>query len=197
MNQDTNHYLRIKLLNGLSNFVVDIGMKNGYGELADKVDLTCGAVPEGEFSDVIDPAAAGQFLKLYTEIAEFRFAVAVTETLRINQALLDVMKKMCFMVGRNFSVDLNKDAEQGFEYLNTVLLDGNPGEELKEVSVSSKDEVEWTEKYDSHEPFWKKAGGDVFVYYQLQKSFIDGLLENSGLVFENKGARSFSIKVKS
>lgn len=59
--------------------------------------------------------------------------------------------------------------------------------------MNTADSVQWEKLVDTHEDSWKKAGGEVSVYYKLQQYFVSGLLEKSGIKFENNGGKSFSL----
>lgn len=181
------------MLNDMANDIGYFAQSQGYENLMDKIDMTCGAIPEGEYEQVIDQGAARQFLELYMNIAKNRFAVAVTECLRMNQAYWPAIMNYCREKGASLKQGKIRTAEAAYELIEASVLDGMPGDETKNVTVVEAGRIVWEKLKDTHESAWKKAGSDVDIYYQLQNCFIQGLLGNSEFKFTNEGNIKFSI----
>ncbi len=188
-----NQFNKIKLLDSIANSLVSYGVNSGNIQLGDYVDLNCGAVPEGEFSQIIDPEAPHQFLSLYTTIAEKRFAFAVTELIRMNPALEKSIEDFMFSVGKDMGITGICSAEQAFEVVKSMVLDGMPCDETKKVTVCGPDKVEWEKLCDSHKEAWDAAGGNLEVYYKMQASFVNGLLDTTEYYYLIEGCSKFSL----
>ena len=193
-----NQFNKIRLWCSMADGLAKYGVSLGNEKLFDYIDMNCGDVPQGEFEQVIDLSSPHQFLAMYTQIAEDRFAFAVTELLKMNTGL-ESIKKFCFDAAKNqisalqMKIDSALDA---FELYKAFVLDGMPCDETKNVTCETQDKVEWQKLLDTHEKSWAKAGGNLSVYYELQKSFVLGLFsacENAKFSFEIKDDSVFTI----
>lgn len=193
MDRQILHFYKINMLNDMANDIGYFAQSQGYENLMDKIDMTCGAIPEGKYEQVIDQGAARQFLELYMNIAKNRFAVAVTECLRMNHAYWPAIMNYCREKGTGLDHEKIRTVEAAYELINAAVLDGMPDDETKNVTVVEAGRIVWEKLKDTHEAAWKKAGSDVDIYYQLQNCFIQGLLSNSEFKFTNEGNTRFSI----
>lgn len=186
-------FWKIRMINDMANDIGYFAMSQGYENLMDKIDMTCGAIPEGDYEQVIDQDAAHQFLELYMHIAESRFAVAVTECLRMNQAYWPAIMNYCRDKGKALCPENLCTVEAAYEMINNFILDGMPCDETKKVTVAEPNRIVWEKVIDTHEDAWQKAGSDVNLYYQLQTCLIEGLLGDSGIKFTNEDNLKFSL----
>lgn len=187
------HFNKIKFLESVADQFASYGVKCGNINLFDYIDMNCGAIPEGAFPQVVDIAAPMQFLDMYTKTAENRFAFAVTELLKMNGAFLEPLKKACFQAGEDIQIHSVKDAEEAFEIYNAFVLDGMVDEQTKEIVVQTDSKIVWKKLSDTHEAAWKKAGGDLNVYYMLQKSFVAGLFDECKYAYYIEDNSTFSL----
>ena len=187
------HFNKIKFLESVADQFVSYGVKCGNVNLFDYIDMNCGAIPEGAFPQVVDIAAPMQFLDMYTKTAENRFAFAVTELLKMNGAFLEPLKKACFQAGEDIQIHSVKTAAEAFEIYNAFVLDGMVDEQTKEIVVQTDSKIVWKKLSDTHETAWKKAGGDLNVYYLLQKSFVSGLFDECKYAYYIEDNLTFSL----
>ena len=187
------HFNKIKLLESIANQIAEYGVQCGNATLMDYIDMNCGGIPEGEFAQVVDVSAPMQFLAMYTKTAENRFAFAVTELLKMNASFLKVLENSCFQVGKDMQIQAVQNADQAFEIYNDFILDGMPGEQTKEIVSCSDSKIVWKKLIDTHEPAWKKAGGNLNVYYMLQKSFVAGLFDECKYAYYIEDNLTFSL----
>lgn len=187
------HFNKIKLLESIANQIAEYGVQCGNVTLMDYIDMNCGGIPEGEFAQVVDVSAPIQFLAMYTKTAENRFAFAVTELLKMNSSFLKALENSCFQVGKDMQIHAVQNAEQAFEIYNDFILDGMPGEQTKEIVSCSDSKIVWKKLIDTHEPAWKKAGGNLNVYYMLQKSFVTGLFDECKYAYYIEDNLTFSL----
>lgn len=180
----SHHYYKLCIWNDVANQLAYYGVQCGNEMLMDKIDLSCGAIPEGPFEQVIDLAAPDQFLKLYTQIVENRFAMAVTELLNMNNQLLKPIQDFCFKVGQSLGVAEITSAEIAFSAYNDFVLDGIPDQSVKQVTESSAAKIAWKKLSDPHADAWEKTQGDLSVYYNLLECFVNGLFSRSKIQFK-------------
>ena len=187
------HFNKIKFLESVADQFASYGVKCGNVNLFDYIDMNCGAIPEGAFPQVVDIAAPMQFLEMYTKTAENRFAFAVTELLKMNSSFLKVLESSCFQVGKDMQIHAVQNADKAFEIYNDFILDGMPDEQTKEIVSCNDSKIVWKKLTDTHEPAWKKAGGNLNVYYLLQKSFVSGLFAESRYAYNIEDNSTFSL----
>ena len=187
------HFNKIKLLESIANQIGFYGVQCGNATLMDYIDMNCGGIPEGEFTQVVDVSAPIQFLAMYTKTAENRFAFAVTELLKMNASFLKVLESSCFQVGKDMQIQAVQNAEHAFELYNDFILDGMPGEQTKEIVSCNDSKIVWKKLTDTHESAWKKAGGNLNVYYMLQKNFVTGLFDECKYAYYIEDNLTFSL----
>lgn len=187
-------FYKIKFLDSIANNIGAFGVEQGNETLLDKMDLTCGAVPEGNFDQVIDYSAPQQFLDLYVQIVENRFACAVTELLKMNDAYINQLKDYCYRVGNGMGNQEVENAQKAFEFVNSIVIDGSLGDETKELIENSENKVVWKKLKDSHKSSWEKAGGKLEIYYELQECFVNGLLSVSEINYSITNMEKFKLE---
>lgn len=175
-----NQFNKIKLLDAIAYQIAGYGVQNGDDTLFDRIDLTCGAIPEGKFEQIIDLNAPHQFLSMYMQIAEKRFAMAVTELLKMNEGFIKPMEEFLEHVGRDMNIPAIEEIDQAMNVYESFVLDGMPCDETKEITEKTPSKIAWTKLIDTHQNAWTMAGGDLAVYYDLLKSFVKGLFTASG-----------------
>lgn len=191
------HFNKIRLLNDIANHIGAYGVSCGNETLLDHMDLSCGAVPDGDFEQVIDLNSPNQFLSLYMQIAENRFACVVTEMLKMNKGYLDIISEFCMRIGREMNIDPVDNIEKAYEVMQSFILDGMPCDETKEILIKDADKIQWKKLVDTHEAAWKKVNGDVAVYYRLQQDFVNGIFEESGISLKIENKALFTLEFTS
>ena len=189
-----NQFNKIKLVDAMAFQIASYGVQNGNDSLLDRIDLSCGAIPEGEFVQVIDLSAPHQFLTLYMQIAEKRFAMAVTELLNMNEGFYKPLEDFMEQVGRDMKIPAVSDMDQALNIYDSFVLDGMPCDETKDVLEKSSSKIIWTKLMDTHQDNWNKVGGDLGVYYQLLQDFIKGLFAESGIVLRIDNQLTFTLE---
>lgn len=174
-----NQFNKIKLVDAMAYQIAGYGVQNGNDTLLDRIDLACGAIPEGEFEQVIDLSAPHQFLSLYMGIAEKRFAMAVTELLNMNEAFYKPLEDYMEQIGRDMQIPEITDMEQALNVYDSFVLDGMPCDETKEITEKTPLKITWTKLMDTHQNNWIQVGGDLSVYYHLLQHFVKGLFSAS------------------
>lgn len=174
----------------------DIGyflQSQGAENFMDALDLTCGAIPPGNYGQIVDPSAPEQFLKLYMGVAENRFAFAVTQALKINPQFLPAIRNYCHDKGASIKIEKLETVEAAYEVINTFVLDGMPADKTKKIITAEARKLVWEKITDTHEAAWIKTEGDINVYYDLQNCFIQGLLAESEISFSNEENKIFTL----
>ena len=182
-------FYRIKFLDAITEMILDCAFRSGFENIYEHVDLNCGAIPDGSYDEAVDPNAPDQFLSMYVQIAENRFACAVTVLLNHDERFMEVLSSICRKVGEDApSVEL-KNAFDALSVLDYYVLDVN----AKSFLEKSDERISWTEKNDVHESAWKKFGGNVTVYHRLLETFANAILRKQGFVYRFSDTGIFEI----
>lgn len=182
-----NQFNKIKLWNEMANMIAGYGVQCGNQKLLDYIDMNCGGIPEGPFEQVVDLESPHQFLQMYTQIAEKRFAFAVTSLLKMNPEFINQLTEFCGRIGREMGIPSVENVKSAYAVFDSFYLDGMPCDETRRIISDGEDgseEFVWEKLYDTHAEAWNKAGGDLNVYYDLLKCFAAGLLSASHIVLD-------------
>lgn len=184
---------KIRLLNDITNQIIYYGIQCGNEKLMDYVDMNCGGIPEGEFNQVVDVNAPVEFLKMYTNIIENRFAYTVSSLLKMNEKYLPVFEEFLTRTGKEMNLSPVNDINTAFDVISTFVLDENLEENNKKIISKDLDTIVWEKETDIHEDAWKKADCSLDIYYDLQKCFINGLLSSSNIEIQNENNHLFRL----
>ena len=186
---------KIKLLSDIADQIAYYGVRFGNPQLMDYIDMTCGAVPEGDVSAIIDEDSPKQFLEMYIQIAENRFAAAVTELLKMNPQFIKPVSDFCVQVGKEMNVPPCSSIEEAFQVIDSFVLDGFS--DNKKIISRDDSKIVWEQSADNHESAWKKAGGNLSVYYELPQDFVKGLLSASNISYSVEEGKIFTLSENS
>lgn len=196
--QYRSYFKKLQTLNSLTDYCLDIASKNGLDTLPDTVDLTCGALPEGDYDEVIDQDNPKMFLELYTGMVESRLALTVTECVKVNFDFLPVFCNLFKEAGKTLREGIPQNCLKAYVLLDSLLPDGIPdgipGSSNKSMVYSVNNKVIWEIKDEIHGQYWEKFGGDPDFYYELTASFAEGILEGSDIKYSSQRNVSFMLE---
>ena len=182
-----NQFNKIQLWNNMANQIAYFAFQHGNQTIFDIMDLKCGGIPDGAYEQIIDLQAQDEFISLYTQIAENRFAWAVNVLLEMSEKAKPVIKEFMFRTGKEMNIEEINSAAEAFEIYKSFVLDGMPDKETKNVLETSENLVRWEKVFDTHKNAWEKAEGELNFYYELQTDFISGLFSNTNYAFKTDG----------
>lgn len=188
-----NQFNKIQLLNHIADQIGNYGVQCGLEKLMEAMDMNCGAVPDGEFQQIIDPASPEQFLSMYTQIAQKRFAFAAVNVMKIHQDCRKIIADFCGRIGRDIGIETVHTARECLEVFDYFVLDGMYGEVRKTVTEESENRIAWEISGSTHESVWAMFEENFSSYLEFLKAFADGLFESSGFKFSVTDERHFEI----
>ena len=191
--RDVNQFNKIMLLNGIANQIAAYAVKCGNATFMDYVDMNCGAIPEGPLQQIIDLASPYEFLSMYMQIAEKRFAFAVSGLLKMNPEYMNQLLDFCGRVGKDMDLPVVEDIEAALSVYDSFILDGMPDQDTKILEFKSDKKIVWRKIKDTHESSWTAAEGDLNNYYKLLESFVAGLFVKSGLTLTIEDKTTFCL----
>lgn len=186
---------KIKLTDYIATSIANYGEQCGAKELMDFLDLNCGAVPEGNFSQIIDISAPEQFLGLYTGIAQRRLAFAVINVLRLNEQTFVPIKQFCYEVGHKYRVEGIENLEQAYRVFQDFILEGKSGFSERNLIEAGEEKIVWEENNDFIKEIWEQQGGNLEIYNQIRECFVDGLLSDINVKLLKERDNIFSLNL--
>lgn len=184
-----SQFNRIVLLDSIATEIAVFGEKIGLQDFVQVMDMNCGAVPAGNFEQVVDLDCPEQFLAMYTQIAHNRFAFAAINVSRANPQAEKIMEDYCRNVGSANEISGVSSCEQAMQFFDAYVLNGMPGENVHVFEEKSQVRFVWHDEKDLQLPVWQKFGGSAELYRKLLEAFVNGLLNRCGFSFKIDGEK--------
>ena len=129
---------------------------------------------------IIDEGNIHGWLSMAVERCEQRFALTVCGILENHPERMDEMKNVMKSLGEVNGFPTATDAEEAFQALHDILLDGMPCDFPFNMAETSAESVSWQVASCPHTSYWSGSVCGVEAYYQLRDAWMDGALEGSG-----------------
>lgn len=165
-------YRKIALLNELNGDIAEEAQKNGW-HLTDTY-----TVKMPDLDRDCDPMNVHGWIQNMLDLMEGNLAGITEEILRQHPEAMDVLKETAYRFGYRYAKDVT-DAQNAYQLLDDVLLNGMPCDDVNEVTQQSADQVSWYEKQDMHSRYWKNGEN----YRKLRNEVIRGLLSRSSVTY--------------
>ena len=62
------------------------------------------------------------------------------------------------------------------------------------LRLQHENRITWNQTVDIHEPYWNMIRGNINYYYGIRKSLITGIMENSGISYDQIGEQTFELR---
>lgn len=191
---------KIALQDKMVEAVLDLNDENHYVDgLREKTDEECGFIEQKPLEDMIDESNIHGWLQHKVNIVERRLAYVVTSILEKDQEAFSAIEKKMYDLGvATYEKQENTmdSAEQVYQKMNDMLLDGMPCDHVNELVSANSSEVVYRRTICIHETYWTQVGGTVQNYYLIRTKFMDGFLQNSDFSFRADEAGNYHIMRK-
>lgn len=143
-----------------------------------------------QLEEVIDQGNIHGWLQSKISNAEKRQAFLITNLMSSDkEAVLKESLETYYNFGKSsgekvYSEGTVSSTQDIYNQLNNFLLEGMPCDRVNSVSDASDEHIRWVTQKCLHKDYWDEAGGDIHVYYQMRKSFINGFLAGLGTDFK-------------
>ncbi len=169
--------------------------------LDDSTVMNCGIIENQPLENMIDSGNIHGWLQERINIVENRLSYVVTAITKEHADRMEPILERVYQVGVEVFESLNgkeelNHAEQIFQLLNDMLLDGMPCDRVNEIVSSSIDEVVYRRTRCIHETFWLEQGGLVMNYYEIRTKFVKGLLANTEFEYVADDEGNYHIRRK-
>lgn len=176
-------YQRILYQDTMSQAFLELAAKHGWDSgLETHVNSQAPAAPGQPLETIIDQSNIHGWLSNAVMHCEQRFALIVCRILADNPKHMDDLQNLMKAMGEACRLPSGIDAEQAFQSIHDILLDGMPCDFPFTITSSGSDEVTWQVTNCPHTPYWKDSMCKAETYYQLRDAWMDGALSQSGIV---------------
>lgn len=193
-------YNKITLQDKMAEAILDLNQNNNYVQgLRQETDTECDVIEKKPLEEMIDETNIHGWLQHKVNIVERRLAFVVTKILQADAKALEKIEEVIYNLGVQVYEE-NKDsfesAEQVYQKLNDMLLDGMPCDHVNQMVSSSSDEVVYRRTMCIHETYWTDVNGSIANYYALRSHFIAGYLHDSAFSFTADADGNYHINRK-
>ncbi|WP_024466525.1 hypothetical protein [Treponema pedis] len=180
-------YDKIHLQEQLTDFLLtDIKAEGSRYNIHPFLYSGAGELPLPPLETVIDTANIHGWLQNRIDKAENRFALLVTALVQDNPLIMPVLEKAAFRFGMQYAAPSDSNAEEAFQYISALLLDGMPCTRVQAIEERSSSRVVWKRIACTHSRYWEDRGGNIELYYRLRASLINGILNTTSVTFTEK-----------
>lgn len=192
-----HHWLfnKIKFQNDLVQYIAEsVKSKEDTVSLLSQMDHRYGVLETGELADIIDEANIHGWLQERISVVENRLAFLITMTTEEHPERISDIKKAAYEFGKSHAVYQKISVNGAYQYLDDLLLNGMPCDRVNSITNEEEDSIKWVQTVDIHSKYWDMIQGNVDYYYGIRESLIKGMLENSGITFEQTAEQEFELK---
>lgn len=163
-------YGRVLYQDAVSQAILDLAEESGWASgLQEKVDSQAPAASTAPLEQIIDQSNIHGWLNEAVANCERRFALIVCNALKGHPERLAELQSFMEDLGRQCELPAFDNAEQAFQVIHDMLLDGMPCDFPFEVSESHSEEVKWLIKSCPHTQYIYAL--KAFLNFTAQKSF--------------------------
>jgi hypothetical protein len=189
-------YHKIQLQQAIVDEIYVLGSKNGLS-LEEECDSRFGTFENKPLEEMIDHGNIHGWLQERVTQVENKYACSVTKLLEKNPDAKGTLKSILYDNGTKVAeaykgTDLK--ATDIYKVISDNLLDGMPCDHANRILKEGDSEVMWIRNICVHSKYWEEAGGDIAVYYELRDAWLEGLVKDSGFVFEKPDTNTYCIK---
>lgn len=176
---------KITLFNFISLDLINYASQKYGPEFSEYVDMTCGAVPEGDYEKVIDVASPAEFLNLYTGIVLKRFMLVCNKLIELGPGYDRMIADYLFKEGQNLGMPKPVNVTGAFDLLQLCILE----------NLNARCGIDFLTSTPSFLS-WKNEVSDL-AYWKITADFVRGLLDSSPIEFSVDEGGIFTLKTKS
>ncbi|MDL2253935.1 hypothetical protein LJC49_07680 [Ruminococcaceae bacterium OttesenSCG-928-I18] len=173
-------YDRILYQDTMSQSILDLVAKEDWsGAFAADLEDTAPAAVKQPLDTIIDKNNIHGWLSEAVALCEHRFALVVCGVLEDHPERLRQIQDTMKNLGKAHPVPSAMNAEEAYEAIHDILLDGMPCDFPFTNIAAGPGSVTWQVANCPHESYWETVGRDAEIYYRLRDAWIDGSLEQT------------------
>lgn len=147
--------------------------------------------PNKSLESLIDEGNIHGWLEARINSAESRVAFYITSMIKENANIKENLISLYKEYGK---IDANKckisskeiNAQEIYTLMNNYILDGMPCDRVNKVLENSSKKVVWETTVDLHKKFWDRVQGDVAIFHDLRRVWIEEFIKEHNPNFRFK-----------
>ncbi|MDD3239808.1 MAG: hypothetical protein PHW47_06975 [Lachnospira sp.] len=188
-------YNKIKFQDELIQCILQfVSTKDYQIPLLSQMDQRYGVLETGELADIIDESNIHGWLQERITVVENRLAFLITVTTDEHPERIIDINDVVYEFGRNHAAASDISVKEAYELLNNCLLNGMPCDRVNDVTNEDENSISWVQTVDIHAPYWDMIHGNSEYYYAIRESLVIGMLENSGITYQQTGSQVFELR---
>lgn len=188
-------YNKIKFQDELIQCILQfVSTKDYQIPLLSQMDQRYGVLETGELADIIDESNIHGWLQERITVVENRLAFLITVTTDEHPERIIDINDVVYEFGRNHAAASDISVKEAYELLNNCLLNGMPCDRVNDVTNEDENSISWVQTVDIHAPYWDMIHGNSEYYYAIRESLVIGMLENSGITYQQTGSQLFELR---
>jgi hypothetical protein len=188
-------YNKIKFQDELVKYITEFVERKGYeAELLSQMDQRYGVLESGELADIIDENDIHGWLQERITVVENRLAFLITIVTEKHPDRIMDIDDAVYEFGKRHAVENGASVKETYGYLDNLLLNGMPCDRVNNIINEDEDSIIWNQTIDIHAPYWQMIHGNVDFYYAIRESLIVGMLEDSGISYQQTGEHAFELR---
>lgn len=188
-------FRKIKFQEELVQYILEFVNRKGYQvPLLSQLDQRYGVLETGELADIIDESNIHGWLQERVALVENRLAFLVTMVTDEHPERIIDISDAVYGFGKGHAVENEVSVKEAYGYLDDLLLNGMPCDRVNNITNEDENRITWVQTVDIHASYWEMIHGNVEYYYTIRESLVIGILENSGITYQQTGEESFELR---
>ena len=188
-------FSKIKFQDELVQYITEFVHTKDYQiSLLSQMDQRYGVLETGGLVDIIDESNIHGWLQDRITVVENRLAFLITMITDEHPERVMDINDAVYEFGKNHAVKNGIFVKEAYEYLDNLLLNGMPCDRVNDITNENENSITWVQTVDIHAPYWQMIHGNLEYYYAIRESLVVGMLENSGISYQQTGEQSFELK---
>ncbi len=166
-----NLFEKMKFLDFMASDLIAFASRKYGAEFEEYIDMTYGAIPDGEYEKIIDVSCPKPFVDLYTLIAIKRFRSSYEKILELGEGYQKILDDYLSNEAQNLGLEKPENVLDAYNLINFCIPDF-PGKEENEIILNEDKKICWQKK--------DFEGTDFLLLF---KPFIDSILKGTKISF--------------
>lgn len=136
-------------------------------------------LPDSPLEELIDQSNIHGWLQNRIHMTESRLAALITWQVTGAPENLSMLHSIWTQAGAALGGSLESPpplkAEEAYKLVQDIVLEGMPCDRVNQVTAVNEEAVEWLTTQCLHQGYFQAVNGEVAHYYDLRKSFVNGL----------------------
>lgn len=182
---------KILFSNSYNNFILE---KFSDDNINKNLNTKYPELSEIPLEEQIDETNIHGWLQDKINLVESRFAY--TLYLLQDSSNINELKNLSFEFGKKYSFKEAVNPEEFYNYLNTLLLNGMPCDNVNTIISNNSDSLIFKQSIDIHSSYFEGLTIDSEIYYIMRDSLINGIISESNVEYNKIDENTYEITMR-